>query len=120
MIDNGSATATELRSFLEENQVDLGKLINNLVITGEVQVKHLDGIRQVLVVYPYVVAGGFTVVDRDGPDSPWDAHFGLIINDKPVCKQGYEGTDKRRPTGESQTGNAPMNDDETLIAIVVQ
>ena len=38
------------------------ELINNLVTTGEVVVKHLDGIEQVLVIYPYVVEGGFTVV----------------------------------------------------------
>ena len=45
VIANGSATATQLRTFLEENEVDLGKLINNLVTTGEVQVRHLDGHR---------------------------------------------------------------------------
>ena len=43
MIDNGSATATELRSFIEDNRVDLGELINNLVTTGEVVVTRLDG-----------------------------------------------------------------------------
>jgi ABC-type transporter Mla subunit MlaD len=53
LIDNGSATATELRTFLEQNKVDLGGLINNLVTTGEVVVKHLPGIRQILVLYPY-------------------------------------------------------------------
>ncbi|HEX4190734.1 MAG TPA: MlaD family protein, partial [Marmoricola sp.] len=34
LIDNGSATANELESFLQENKVDLGQLINNLVTTG--------------------------------------------------------------------------------------
>ena len=45
VIANGGATATQLRPFLEENKVDLAKLINNLVTTGEVQVRHLDGHR---------------------------------------------------------------------------
>ena len=36
LIDNGSATANELRTFLEQNRVDLGELINNLVTTSEV------------------------------------------------------------------------------------
>lgn len=110
VINNGSATATELRTFLDEVDVDLGKLINNLVTTGEIQVRHLDGIRQILVVYPYAVLGGFTVVDREG-NGPWDAHFGLVLTENPpVCTRGYEGTNKRRPNGESQTGNAPMNE----------
>ena len=52
MIDQGSATATQLRTFLEDNQVDLGELINNLVTTGDVIVKHLPGIAQILVIYP--------------------------------------------------------------------
>ena len=63
VIDNGSATANQLRSFLEENEVDLGQLINDLVTTGEVQVRHLDGIEMLMILYPYVVAGGFVVND---------------------------------------------------------
>ena len=44
------------------------ELINNLVTTGEVVVKHLDGIEQILVLYPYVVEGGFTVVVQGPAD----------------------------------------------------
>ena len=65
LIDNGSATANELRTFLEQNQVDLGSLINNLVTTGETIVKYLPGIRQILVLYPYMVAGGYSVVAKN-------------------------------------------------------
>ena len=65
LIDNGSATANELRTFLEQNRVNLGQLINNLVTTNEVTVKYLKGIRQILVIYPYVVAGGFTVAKKN-------------------------------------------------------
>ena len=66
LIDNGGATANQLRTFLEDNGVELGSLIRNLVTTGQVVVKHLDGIRQVLVLYPYVVEGGFSTVGK-GP-----------------------------------------------------
>ena len=45
LIDNGSATANELRTFLQQNRVNLGQLINNLVTTNEVTVKYLQGIR---------------------------------------------------------------------------
>jgi phospholipid/cholesterol/gamma-HCH transport system substrate-binding protein len=108
LIDSGSATANELRTFLEDNQVDLGQLINNLVTTGEVVVKHLDGIEQVLVIYPYVVEGGFTVVSKSPDTGLYDAHFGLVLTQDPqVCNKGYEGTNERPPQDGS---NAPMNE----------
>jgi phospholipid/cholesterol/gamma-HCH transport system substrate-binding protein len=109
VIDNGSATANELRTFLEQNKVDLGQLINNLVTTGEVTGKHLSGTEMILVVYPYVVAGGYTVVDKDSATGRYDAHFGLITQQQPpVCKAGYDAP-KRDPN--RQRGNAPMDMD---------
>ncbi len=106
LIDNGSATANELRTFLEQNRVDLGSLINNLVTTNQVVVKHLKGIRQLLVIYPYVVAGGFTVAQK-GADDKYNARFGLILQqDSPTCDAGYESTDRREP---QNTGDRPMN-----------
>ncbi|MDP2774073.1 MAG: MlaD family protein [Nocardioides sp.] len=108
LIETGSATATQLRTFLEDNRVELGELINNLVTTGEIIVKHLDGVAQVLSIYPYVVEGGFTVVSKSPDTGLYDAHFGMIITDQPVCHQGYGGTDRRQPQDGS---NRPMNED---------
>jgi phospholipid/cholesterol/gamma-HCH transport system substrate-binding protein len=109
VIENGSATATQLRTFLEENRVDLGELINNLVTTGDITGRHIDGTEMILVVYPYVVAGGYTVVDKDPRSGLYDAHFGLVLTQEPhVCTGGYEGTDKRGPQDGS---NRPMNED---------
>ena len=106
LIDNGSATANELRTFLEQNRVNLGSLINNLVTTGEVTVKHLKGIRQLLVIYPYVVAGGFTVTKKNA-DGKYDAQFGLVLQqDSPTCKKGYVPA---RPAGD--TSDRPMPTD---------
>lgn len=107
VIDSGSATATQLRTFIEQNEVDLGGLINNLITTGEITRVHLDGIEQVLVLYPYVVAGGYTVVAKDPDTGLFDAHFGMITQQEPhVCKQGYGSTDKRTP---QNRGDRPMN-----------
>jgi len=106
VIENGSATANQLRSFLEKNKVDLGELINNVVTTGEVTGRHVNGTEMILVVYPYVVAGGYTVVGKDPQTGLYDAHFGLIMTqDPPVCHHGYEGTDRRGP---HDTANRPM------------
>jgi phospholipid/cholesterol/gamma-HCH transport system substrate-binding protein len=107
LIDNGSATANELRTFLEQNQVDLGSLINNLVTTGEVVVKHLDGIRQILVLYPYEVAAGYTVTAKS-PEG-FNARFGLILNqDPPVCVKGYDPNEWRSPL---KTADKDMDED---------
>jgi phospholipid/cholesterol/gamma-HCH transport system substrate-binding protein len=107
VIDNGSVTATELRRFLDDNKVHLASLINNLVTTGDVVVKHLPGLRQVLVLYPYVVEGGFTVVSKSPETGLYDAHFGMVMtNDPPVCHSGYQSTDTRPPQDGS---NRPMN-----------
>ncbi len=109
VIEDGSATANQLRTFLEENQVDLGELINQLVTTGEITGKNIDGAETVLLVYPYVVAGGYTVVAKDPGSGLFDAHFGLILTQTPeVCTAGYEGTDTRIPQDGS---NRPMNED---------
>ena len=114
MIDNGSATANQLRTFLEENQVDLG--------AADQQPGHhrrgrrsstSTGIRQILVLYPYVVEGGFTRWSQGArtgcttPTSAWSCS-----NDPPVCHQGYESTDT---CGRPRTAaNRPMNDERPL------
>ncbi len=97
----------QLRGLIEDNRVELGSLINNLVTTGEVVVRHLDGIEQLLVIYPYVVEGGFTVVSKSPDTGLYDAHFGMIITDKAVCRAGYQGSDRRPPQDGS---NRPMNE----------
>jgi phospholipid/cholesterol/gamma-HCH transport system substrate-binding protein len=106
IIDSGSVTANQLRTFLEENDVALGELVSRLVTTGEVVVQHLAGVEQILVLYPYVVEGGFTVVSKDD-DGLYDAHFGMILQQEPhVCEHGYESTNRRDPNDGS---NAKMN-----------
>ena len=106
VIENGSGTANQLRTFLEQNKVDLGQLINNLVTTGEVTQKHIDGTEMILVVYPYVVAGGYTVVDKDPNSGLYDAHFGMILQQDPaVCHNGYN-TKRRSPEDRK---DLPMN-----------
>jgi phospholipid/cholesterol/gamma-HCH transport system substrate-binding protein len=96
LIDNGSAAATQLQSFLAENDVDLSSLLSEALTTGQVLQQHLAGIRQVLVVYPYAVEGGFSVVSKEPDSGLYDAHFGLVLTTTPVCHAGYD-TKRRSP-----------------------
>lgn len=108
LIDNGGATADQLRTFLEQNQVEIGQLLNNLVTTGNVVVKHLKGIRQLLVIYPYVVEGAYSTLARSRPGGPFDGQFGIILQPegRPVCEKGYNA--KRRDP-ETQRSDVPMD-----------
>ncbi len=108
VINNGSATANQLRTFLKQNEVDLRGLLNNLVTTGRITVKRLDGVRQLLVIYPYVVEAGFTVVAEDPESGLMDAHFGLVLTEKPLCNEGYDDGEKRPP---QELGDKPMDMD---------
>lgn len=113
VIDSGSVAATQLRTFLEQNGVELSELLSNLVTTGRVTVKHLAGIKQLLVVYPYAVGAGQVVVGKrskaQGGSGFWDAHFGLII--APTSTPCYDGYLKKRRNPESDRGDLPLPSD---------
>lgn len=104
VIDNGSYAADQLRTFLEDNQVELADLLNNLVTTGEVVVRHLDKLEQMLVIYPYAVEGSFTVVSKSPGTGLYDAHFGMIITTQQPCYDGYQTTQKRSPSNGENLG----------------
>ena len=114
VIDEGSATANELRTFLERNRVNLGELISQLVTTNEIVVKHLDGIRQILVIYPYVVAGGYTVAAKQD-DGNYNARFGLVLQQQsPTCSAGY--LPKRDPRTDREDRPLPEDVGEAIVA----
>jgi phospholipid/cholesterol/gamma-HCH transport system substrate-binding protein len=91
---NGTQSATEVTDLLETNRSALPILLDNLVTIAQVQSIRLPALRQILVTYPNVIAGGFTVVPDDGT-----THFGLsTTGEPPPCTNGgYEQTKKRDP-----------------------
>ncbi|NYG58795.1 phospholipid/cholesterol/gamma-HCH transport system substrate-binding protein [Nocardioides daedukensis] len=110
VIDKGSGAVNELRTFIEVNQVDLASLLNNLVTVSRVVVRNLDGVEQLLTLYPHIVEAGFTVVAKDPETGNYDAHFGLILTPHKLCHNGYEDTDRRNPF---DTGNRALKTDIT-------
>lgn len=90
---NGTSSANEITDLLRKNRTDLPVLLENLTTIAQIQKVRIPGIEQILVTYPNVVAGGYTVVPDDGT-----THFGLVTNsDPPICNEGYGTTDRRRP-----------------------
>lgn len=103
LLDNGKVSAPELTSLLRSIDPTIGTLLGNLVTVGGIASVRLPGLRQILVMYPDVVAGGYTVVE-DGT-----SHVGLVLDLTPVpCTSGYESTPKRYP---QETEGGPANKD---------
>lgn len=97
LIDNGSASADELRTFLEQNQVNLGQLLREVLTTGKIVRQNIPGLDMALVIYPWVVEGGFGVLAKDPSTGLEQAHFGLVLTSQSPCHKGYESTDTRSP-----------------------
>jgi phospholipid/cholesterol/gamma-HCH transport system substrate-binding protein len=108
LITNTPPAAQELVALLDGLDPTIGTLLGNLVSINGVAARRLPGIQQILVVYPMVVAGGFTVTPGDGT-----AHLGLVVNvdDPPSCKYGQDtrcsSADQARGSSVRGTANAP-------------
>jgi phospholipid/cholesterol/gamma-HCH transport system substrate-binding protein len=93
LFKNGAASAKVTQALLDANRTALPLLLDNLISTAQVQAVRIPALRQILVTYPNVVAGGFTVTPGDGT-----AHFGAVTTNTPApCTAGYETTTVRPP-----------------------
>jgi phospholipid/cholesterol/gamma-HCH transport system substrate-binding protein len=103
LYEGGTRSAQELTALIESNSAALPVLIDNLISFAQIQNVRLPALRQILVTYPNVVAGGYTVVPGDGT-----SHFGLVTEQEPkICEAGYRN-DQRDP--EDRRGE-PRDDD---------
>lgn len=111
LLANGPTAAAELLALLRSVDPSIGPLLGNLITVNGIAVRRLDGIEQILVEYPLVVAGGFTVAPGDAT-----AHLGLVANvsDPPPCNyratgQPYQctGGERARGSGVRSSTNAP-------------
>ncbi len=98
LLVNAPAAGESISGLLDQAGVGLSSLFTNLDIINKTVIPNLPGLEQVLVTYPSVVAGGFSVIRRDS-DGVVRAHFGLVLgSDSPSsCYTGYSGTDTRTP-----------------------
>jgi phospholipid/cholesterol/gamma-HCH transport system substrate-binding protein len=89
LLAQGPPAATELLSLLRGLDPSIGVLLGNLITVDSITVRRLSNVEQALVVFPVIVAGGFTTAPGDGT-----AHFGLVVNvnDPPPCNYTRSGT----------------------------
>jgi phospholipid/cholesterol/gamma-HCH transport system substrate-binding protein len=108
LLATGPPAAGELVSLLDGLEPSIGTLLGNLIAVDGLAARRLPGIEQLLVVYPIVVSGGFTVTPGDGT-----AHFGLVVNvgDPPPCTYGQQAqcsaADLARGSGVRSAAKAP-------------
>lgn len=108
LLDNGPRDLTTVKKFITDNRTDFGVTLANLATVGNLLVSHLDGIEQVLELYPALAAGGQTILhDRAGwlslqlQSTPQPEDCGDPDRDQ----EGYYGTVRREP--ENVTPIAP-------------
>ena len=89
---NAPDAAAAIQQLVDDAGPGLGSLVRNLDILNKVTIPRLDGVEQMLVTYPDVVSGGFTVVRNDS--GTMRAHFGFVLNadDPHACISGYRST----------------------------
>ncbi|WP_175409064.1 MCE family protein [Streptomyces sp. TRM64462] len=103
LMKNGTSASRELDGLLRNNRPHVPVLLGNLISGGQITMARLPGVEQMLVTFPVVVAGSYTVIPGDGT-----THFGMVLNadDPPPCRQGYGGTRWRDP---ADTADRPAN-----------
>ncbi|MGH3319802.1 MAG: MCE family protein [Streptosporangiaceae bacterium] len=105
VLERGVPVSVQTTLLLDQLRPTLPILLGNLVTAGQIMRVRLPQLRMVLILYPMVVAGAFTVAPGDGT-----AHFGLVanVNAPPPCNKGYERVKHRYP---QDTGpkRAPKN-----------
>jgi phospholipid/cholesterol/gamma-HCH transport system substrate-binding protein len=102
LLAQGPPAVQEVAALLRDLEPEIGTLLANLVSIGGIAARRLAGIEQILVTYPVVVAGGFTVAPGDGT-----AHLGLVVNvdDPPACNYAQSGERQRCTATERARGS---------------
>jgi virulence factor Mce-like protein len=111
---NAPDAGAQLQQLLKNAGPGLGSLVRNLDILNRVTIPRLDGVEQMLVTYPDVVSGNFTVVRRDA-DGQMRSHFGFVLNsgDPNPCTTGY------LPSSRTPTPGAVENADVDQVSCAV-
>jgi phospholipid/cholesterol/gamma-HCH transport system substrate-binding protein len=100
----GPPAMTQLVGLLRDLDPTIGTLLGNLITVNGVAARRLPGLEQILVEYPIVVSGGFTVAPGDGT-----AHLGLVVNanNPPPCQYRQGSCHSVRGANAAPGGGGP-------------
>ena len=102
LLQGGPATVREVNSLLKGLEPTLPVFLSNLVTTNQVLTANIPALEQMLVVFPHVIAAGFTGTPGDGY-----GHINLQFNNSvPACTKGYKPPSTWRPA--TDTTDAPI------------
>lgn len=103
LIEVTPSAASTINQLITDAGPGLGELFANLLTTSNLLVTRESGIQQILVSYPALTPGTFSVVPGDGT-----AHLGLVLNvfNPPACTKGYPSAGTYRP-GTDATDRTP-------------
>jgi phospholipid/cholesterol/gamma-HCH transport system substrate-binding protein len=109
LLSAGPPAAEQVIGVLRDLDPTFGTLLGNLITVNGIAARRLPGIEQILVTYPLVVAGGFTVAPGDGT-----AHFGLVVSaSNAPCQYHQTGqsncttAERAKGSGVRSSANAP-------------
>jgi phospholipid/cholesterol/gamma-HCH transport system substrate-binding protein len=89
-------TARDIDKLLADLEPTLPVLLGNATSVGQIGLTHLAGLEHLLVVFPRVIAGGFTGTTPDGY-----GHVNLQYdNSVPPCTKGYKPPSDWRPASD--------------------
>ncbi|MBV9293145.1 MAG: hypothetical protein JO222_11900, partial [Frankiales bacterium] len=94
VIDNAAPAAVQLTQLDRGVDATLPIVLGNLTSLGQVTAVRVPALRQVLIIYPYVVATSFGLFPGNG-----STRFGIPVpptEDHQPCKTGYVPPKKRR------------------------
>lgn len=105
ILKDAPPAAEQVSGLLRDVDPQIGALLGNLITVGGIATSRLPGIKQILVVYPLDIAGGFTVTPGDGT-----VHFGLVLNvdDPPPCQYVRTGESDYKCTSSEQSAGSDV------------
>ena len=92
VLDGTPGTAREVPKLMEELEPTLPVLLSDAIGLNQTVVSHIDGLEQLLVTFPRVIAGGFTGTTDDGYGHV-NLQFDMSV---PPCTKGYAPNDRQR------------------------
>jgi phospholipid/cholesterol/gamma-HCH transport system substrate-binding protein len=100
ILQGGPPAVREVNSLLKGLEPTLPVFLSNLITTNQVLTANLPALEQMLVVFPHVIAAGFTGTPGDG--------YGYINlqfnNNVPPCTKGYKPPSQWRPATDTSDG----------------